>query len=335
MFSDLIKSALEKEVVGQPRAVNTIVRGVTRLMSGMMPRERQLCAYMLMGPTGTGKSHIVHTLARWLHNDGQRALVIDGSVLTGDPRLAFAAQLAPLFAAVPPDSSAQHWSPLEAPPLSIVQVDFLERAAPEASRMLASCLETGQVTLPDGRRGSLRGSLVFMTSGLCSREILDEAPRIGFAGAQGDDGGAEDRISTLCREQAEARFGGDLMGQLDGFVVFHRLQEEHLPAILDRRLARMDRWLCSRGCRCEVQPTARDFLLANAHSDLRFGARDLLRTHQKLVEFPVADLLVSGRLPPGSLLLVDHRAGEEHLHFTVTDASNAPHGAELHEIPIG
>lgn len=341
VFSDVIKAALEREVVGQTPAVNNVVRGVTRLMSGLTPRERTLCAYVFMGPPGTGKTYLIQTLARILHGNEERIVVADcGDFVHGDPRVTLATQLAPLFLS---PRMQDGWPPapgalLEAPPLSIIQVEFLERGHKELYKTLASALETGQVTLPDGRRGSLRNCLVFLTSGLCAGEILDDAPRIGFSGSLNGDGEGEDendaRLYKLCHDRAEEHFGSEIVGRVDGFMIFHRLQEEHLIQILDRRIDRLNRWLGGRGVQCDLQPSARDFLIAKGSRDLRFGARDLLRAHQKFVEFPVADLLVSQRIKPGESVLVDRRAGEDQLHFTVAARPASPAPAVL-EIPIG
>ena len=340
MYSDVVKAALEREVVGQTRAVHTVVRGLTRLVGGITPRERPLCAYMFMGPPGTGKSHLVRTLTRLLHGDEQRAVVINcAELIQGDPRLLLMSQLAPLFAPAaarpgsPPgarDGTSQ--GAVDAPPLSIVQIDFLEEAPQVLCQVLASVLQSGQLMLPDGTRGRLRDCAIFFSSRLCSSEILDVSPRIGFSGSiDEDDGDYEDRLTALCYERAEEHFGSDFVGRLDRFVVFHRMQKEHLPVLLDLRVQRLNQWLAGRGIGCELTPDAREFLLVRGRIDLQRGARSLQRAHQQFVEFPVADLLVSGKVPVGRSIHVDRRAGEEHLHFTVSRAEE--HAAV--EIPVG
>ena len=266
VFSDVIKSQLEKEVVGQTWAVDTVVRGVTRLVSGLTPWERTFCAYLFLGPTGTGKTHLIGSLARMLHGSEQRVLVADCSgPASGDPGLILATQLAPLYSAARAGSRS---SPLEAPPMSIIQIECLERGPKQISEVLAAALKTGQVMLPDGWRGSLGNCLIFLTSASCAREILEEAPRIGFTGPQEDGEDDEtDRIYAQCQEQAEKTFGSELVGRLDGLVIFHRLQEEHLGEILDGRFARLKRWLADQGFRTELQPLARDFLLEKGRGE--------------------------------------------------------------------
>jgi ATP-dependent Clp protease ATP-binding subunit ClpA len=317
MFSDVIREALEREVVGQTRAVDAVVRGVTRLVSGLTPRDRSLCTFLFMGPTGTGKTHLIQTLAKILHGDARREVVADCTpFVPADPWTPFVAQIAPLFAPPRPDAGC---AVLEAPPLSILRIEYLERGPKELGKALAAALETGSILLPEGRRGSLRNCLVFLTSALCAREILDEPARIGFTGSPEDAerGGAADRLFKICQDQAEQHFGTDLLAHLDGMIVFHGLRAEDLEGILERRVARVNAWLARRTTGCELLPAAREFLLERGRRDLRRGAHDLVRAHTRFVEFPLADLLVSGRIPPGGRVVVDHHAPASHLEFSV------------------
>jgi ATP-dependent Clp protease ATP-binding subunit ClpA len=334
MVSDLLKTSLEAEIVGQPGAVQAVVRGAVHVMSGLTPRERKWAALLFMGPSGTGKTQLVQTLARTIHGDGRGLHVADCThYVHADPWTAFAAQLLPMFS-VP---SLQEPALLEAPPLSILLIEYLDRARAEIATALAACLETGRLALPGGRMGSLRHCLVFLTTSSCARELLEEVPRIGFQ-VQPAAGAEEDgRVYRACVALAEERFGEDLVGSLDGFLVFHKLDERHLADILERRFERMNRALVRRGFHAEMTDAARAFLLARGAGGLKTGARDLVRAHRRFVEFPLADLLVSGRIPAGGRVLLDRHAGEEHLHFTVTREARAgvldPQRA-LVEIPV-
>jgi ATP-dependent Clp protease ATP-binding subunit ClpC len=330
MFSDIVKAALEAEVIGQPRAVHGVVRGVTWAASGMSRDDGPLCTYMFMGPSGTGKTHLVEVLARTLHGDSRRMAVADCTYSgQGDPWTSFVAQFANLFAVPRPDDP---WSVLEAPPLSILLIEYLERARPEVIKTLAAALETMQLTLPEGRRGSLRNCLVFITSALCSREILDAAgARIGFSGS-GEDETEQARIYKQCSDAAHQQYGTNMMARMDDLIVFHRLQESHKAEILDRLIATLNAWLRPRKLRCEVHPEAREFLLERGRRNLAMGARELLRAHRRFVEFPLADLVISGRVPAEGLVVVDHRPPEKNLHFTVSEEALDPRGGQGHDV---
>jgi ATP-dependent Clp protease ATP-binding subunit ClpA len=332
MFSDVLKSALEKEIAGQPAAIASAVRGTTRLMSGLTPRERSWCAYMFMGPSGTGKTQLVRTLAQILHGEGRGLVIADCTQFAhGDPWTAFAAQLAPMFSQPKLEEGG---AVLDAPPFSVLLIEYLERGRKEISKALTAAMDTGRLALPGGRLGSLRQCLVFITTSLCSREILDESLRIGFQGAGGSALEDDDRVSKTCRSQAEEHFGEDLINRLDGLVVFHRLQDEQFVEIFDRRFDRMNRWIGERGFRCEILPAARAFLLDRSRGgEAKLGARELVRVFRRFLEFPIADLMISRRIPPGGLVVIDHLPDEAHLYFTVTQgngatvASSSPHAA--------
>ena len=334
MFSDVLAAALYRDVVGQRHAIHSVIRGVTRVLSGLTPREHSHFASLFIGPAGTGKTHLIRVLARELHGDERRVVNADCTqVVPGDAWAALALQLAPLYA---PGQEGRDWAVAEPPRLSIIHIEYLERAPRELAKALSVALETGHVLLPGGRRGSLASCLIFITSTLCSAEILDEAPRIGFTSVLDDEeaDSEQSRIYKECRVKVEAQFGQDLLSRLDGLVLFHRLQEEHLADILSRRLERLNRYLQTRGFQATLSDAARDFLVERGRRDLRTGALDLIRTHQRLVEFPLADLLVSGRIPEGATVQIERRTDEEQLHFTVLEPERVTARTLACEIPV-
>lgn len=305
MFSQTLKSALQQEVVGQSYAINAVVRGVTRLMSGMTPRERSWCVELFIGPRGTGRAHLIRTLGRVLHH-GECALTVNGSSAgQPDPWAWFCRQLVPLVGA--PRAPGR--------PPTLLLIQDLEDARPELYPALARFLETGRLLMPDGRQAELANCMVFLTSGLCTDRILDT--QIGFSNHLEEDA-ALGAIAEVCRVEAERRFGTDLVSQVDDLVVFRRLEKEHLARILERHAARLNRWLEQRGIRSTLAESARAFLLECGSHQANLGAHDLILAHRNEVEFPLADLLISGRLARGAHVAVEHRPDEEHLHFTVS-----------------
>lgn len=330
VFSDELQRALSREVIGQPRAVESVVRGVTRLASGLTPVERSWCAYLFIGPPGTGRAHLVRTLARVLH--GREALfTLDCNPGGHSDWWAWVVeQLMPLFARHEQDRARGHAA---AP--SILLVRDLECAPKSFYPTLACLLETGELALPGGRRGRLGDSLVFLTSGLCTEQILDTS-RLGFSGtsAQHANGEGEDALHAACRAEAEKAFGLELLAQIDDIVLFRRLESEHLARVLAGHFERMSRWLDLRGIHSVLRPSAHEFLLrSGAHRPWR-GARDLVVAHRQEVEFPLADLLVSRCLRPGRSVVIEHRPGEAHLHFTLEEEPAVPRELRREGIPL-
>ncbi|GEM_PF-1117134 len=315
-LSRRIKAALEREVVGQPRAVNSLVRAITRTLGGFAEERGPLGVYLFMGPSGTGKTHIVRSLAQLLGFNGERLAVADCTQASTVED--WSRQMAPLFRH---QDEASPTAPPTPDNISILLIERLERGRPEMVRALMAAIETGYLLLPDGQRGCLSRCLVILTSNLCSKEILEAGHRgIGFSHSHEDEEESENaRIFQICHSAAERQWDRDLLGRFDDIVIFHRLSEDHLPLILDRQLAILNRRLAHRGWRCETSEEAREFLLERGGRDLRQGARPLIRAFRRFLEYPVADLAASGRLEYGEIVHA-FGAGPDGLRFAIPES---------------
>jgi ATP-dependent Clp protease ATP-binding subunit ClpC len=304
MNSHRLQRALETRIVGQRRAVDTIVRAMTVAMSHLGNPQGPLGAYLFLGPSGTGKTHMARSVAELLHGDRRRLVVADCVQMdTPDEWASLAMQLAPHFRPARADDDL-----LYMPRHSIVVVEHLEAARPTVVRALAGALESGHIMLPGGRRGSLRECLVLMTSTLCAREIYGaDRQEIGFSTAS-----AEQELTAA----AERQWGAELLGHLDDLIVFHRLREHHLPFILRRLVEELNGQLEPHEVECRLEPLAVAFLQARAARFLQHGAWFLTKVFHRFVLFPVADLMSSGRVQPGRRIRV-HFEGDERLRFEV------------------
>jgi ATP-dependent Clp protease ATP-binding subunit ClpC len=325
-----IQRALEREVVGQPRAVQALIRAVTIAHSDLRGREAPAGMFLFLGPSGTGKTHIARSLARVLHGDTERLAVVDCVQLEQqDDWQELVRQIAPYFRYPVPGYGEQ----LRAmAPLSVLLVEHLEAVRSEFAQALVAAFETGRLALPDDAAGSLRGCLVLLTSRLCGREIFGEdRQEIGFSPASGDlEEGERARLYDSCCESVELAWGTDFLGHLDDLIIFHRLQERHLPQILDRYVTELNRRLAEQRVRIELEPTATQYLLERGARFLQYGAWYLGKVFRRFVLFPTADLASSDRLRPGSHISV--RLVDEKLRLDV-DADDA--GAQQVERPDG
>jgi ATP-dependent Clp protease ATP-binding subunit ClpA len=311
-----IQCALEREVVGQSRAVRTLARALTISRSGLGHQGGAAGVYLFLGPTGTGKTHFAHVLARIVHGDARRLAVVDcASLGEAEDWSRAAAHVAAQLGAGAGTRHASGSGP-------IVLIEHLESARPEFVRWLLAALESGSVTLPDGESGSLRGCLVLLTSNLCAREIYGEDRQVGFSPATELEESEKARIFQLCSTAAERRWGTDLLTHIDDLVVFHRLRKRHLPFILRRLMRELNRQLTARAVRCELSAAAMDFLVERADRFLAHGAWYLVKVYRRFVVFPLADLLTSGRLPAGSAVDVELEESDR-LCFRVTPGAAA------------
>jgi ATP-dependent Clp protease ATP-binding subunit ClpC len=337
LLSLSIQRALEEDVVGQPRAVEALVRNVTIAHSDLSGTEAPAGIFLFLGPSGTGKTHIARSLARALHGDTEQLAVVDCVRL--DPQddwQDLMRQLSPHFR-YPVPGRGDRVRALA--PLSILLVEHLEAVRSEFTQALVAAFETGRVALPDGGSGSLRGCLVLLTSRLCAREIYGEdRQEIGFSSTSGDMEDSErERIYNLCCESVEQAWGTDFIGHLDDLIVFHRLRERHLPLILERFLAELNRRLAGVRVRLELEPEAERFLIERGARFLQHGAWYLGKVFRRFLLFPMADLVSSDGVRSGSRVSVRLVDGELRLSVATDDrdaALIAPEDRSVVDIPI-
>ena len=328
MLSLTLQQALEREVVGQPRAVRTLVRTVTIGHSGLGAREAPVGMFLFMGPSGTGKTHMAGSLARVLHGDTDRLAFVDCVQLGGqDDWQELVQQIAPHFRY----AVDGHGDQLRAmAPLSILLVEHIEAAPSEFTQAMIAAFETGRIVLPDGGVGSLRGCLVLLTSGVGAREIFADRQEIGFSSPPGDVEASEKaRIFNEYCSVVERCWGNDFLGHLDDLIIFHPLRAPHLPLILGRFLAELNRQFEEQKVRIELDPAAKEFLLERGARFLQHGAWYLGKVFRRFVLFPMADLASSDLLREGSCILV-HLVGER-LRFCVVDAAPSEAAADADE----
>jgi len=300
--------------------VNTLTRTLTVAFSGLDPPDAAMGSYLLLGPSGTGKSHIARAVARMFQERSSRLAVVDCKQLTGSDDLhSMARQVAPHFQSTTGGEDGVR----ALPRYSILLVEHIEAAKPEFVQALLGIVESSQLVLPDGQRGSLAGCLVLMTSNFCSGEIYGQDPKeIGFSsGALDLEERERARIYEICSSAAEKRWGADLLGHLDDLIVFHRLHDHHFPMILDREVGRLNQQLASSGVQLEIGPEARAFLLARGCNFPRHGAWFLVKSFRRFVLFPLADLLADG-LQSGTHVQVEADSGDR-LRFVVNSSQDA------------
>jgi ATP-dependent Clp protease ATP-binding subunit ClpC len=334
LLSHSIQSFLEREVVGQSRAVNTLTRSLTVALSGLDTPEAPIGSYLFVGPSGTGKSHIARMLVRFLGGPAERLVAVDCSQLGGPNELqSLSGLLAPYFRG----AAGREEGPAELLRPSILLVENLESAKPVFVRALLAAVEDGRLRLPDGQQGSLAGCLVLLTSSICSAEIYGGDRRdIGFSsGAQDLEEREKARIYQICAAAVEKRWGPRLLGHLDDLIVFHRLRERDLPRILERQLAELNERLASRQIRVELTPSARSYLLARGSGYPRHGAWFLIKSFRRYVLFPIADIVADGAASAAQVQ-VDLEGGER-LRFLVRAVGRdeaAPDGRGGAPIPV-
>ncbi len=309
-----LASSLQRWIIGQPAAIAAIVPYIEMYEANLAPPGRPVGVFMLLGPTGTGKTHTVESLAQVLHGSPKNVLKIDCGEFQLDH------EVAKLIGAPPgylghrethPMITQQKLQAVTSPhsDLSIVLFDEVEKAAPSLVQLLLGVLDRAILHLGDNTTVNFEKSLIFMTSNAGAKEMQELLrPKFGFPReATLDPAELGNRLDRVGRLAIQKRFPPEFVNRIDVIVTYHPLSEESLQAILDQQLEAFQRHVIERlgegAFRIEVSDESRQFLLRHGTSP-EYGARELKRVIHRHVVQPVASLVARGQVPGGSTLRV-------------------------------
>src|ERR1022692_258777 len=285
-------AVLSQKVVGQPAATRVIVPYIQMYQAGLAPEGRPVGVFLLLGPTGTGKTKTVEALADVLHGSEKNVLKID----CGEFQMEH--EVAKLIGAPPGYLGHRETQPMltqqklngvttEKCNLSLVLFDEIEKAAPSMTRLLLGVLDKGILRLGDNTIVNFEKSLVFLTSNLGAREMMRE-------------------------------INPDFGNRIDCIITYQPLTPESLSTILDQQIADLQNHVNTRlGARSftlEVPFESRRLLLQKGTS-AEYGARELNRTIHRHLTQPLATLVATSQVSPGARGRVDLADDGESLHI--------------------
>jgi len=321
---------ISEKIVGQDEAMRSIIPFVYIWQSGLAPEGRPAGIFLLLGPTGTGKTRTVEAIAEVLHGSSKNILKIDCGEFQMEHEVAKLIGSPPGYLGhretVPMLSQAQIDAvKSETCELSLVLFDEVEKAAPSLSRLLLAILDKATLRLGDNSTVNFEKSLVFFTSNLGAREMMREMrPELGFTAAiTRDPAELPAKLEHVGLAAVKKRFSPEFVNRIDAVITYHPLSSEALATILDHNIDELQRHVNTRlGDRCfdfEVSPEARQFLLRMGTSE-EYGARELKRTVHRLMTQPLATMVASGQLSPGTNVRFEMGNDEESLQIIPSDA---------------
>jgi CheY-like chemotaxis protein/energy-coupling factor transporter ATP-binding protein EcfA2 len=317
---------LSGKVVGQSQAMSAIVPYVYMYQSGLAPEGRPAAIFLLLGPTGTGKTKTVEAIAELLHGSEKKLLKIDCGEFQMDH------ETAKLVGAPPGYLGHRETVPLltqqqltdatsEGCDLALVLFDEIEKAAPSITGLLLGILDKGILRLGDNSVVNFEKSLIFFTSNLGAREMLKEInPHIGFqSGSSKTPIDLTNKIHAIGLGAVRKRFSPEFVNRIDAVVTYKPLDTEALEMILDHDVRSLQKHVNSRlGERCfqiEVTLETRQFLLQKGVSQ-EYGARELKRTIHRELTQPLATMVARSEIGPGAMVRVDLDADSQTLVIT-------------------
>src|SRR5438876_6641404 len=269
--SDLV-TLLSQKVVGQSAATKAIVPYVYMYQSGLAPAGRPAGVFLLLGPTGTGKTKTVEAIAELLHGDEKKILKIDCGEFQMEHETAKLVGAPPGYLGhreTTPMLTQQQLTEITSPgcDLALVLFDEIEKAAQSITKLLLGILDKGILRLGDNTTVNFEKSLIFFTSNLGAREMMKEInPNIGFQSVSTrTPTDLTIRLESIALGAVRKRFSPEFVNRIDAVVTYRPLDSEAMEMILDHDMRALQEHVNSRlGERCfsiEVASESRAFLL--------------------------------------------------------------------------
>ncbi|WP_437926960.1 ATP-dependent Clp protease ATP-binding subunit [Sorangium sp. So ce291] len=302
-----LETLLAERVVGHGEALARIARVLRRNAAGLRAR-RPIGSFLLLGPTGVGKTETAKAIAESLFHSPDAMTRLDFSEYAESHAVARLVGAPPGY--VGHEAGGQLTEAVRRRPYQVVLLDEIEKAHRDVLEAFLQVFDEGRLTDGRGRRVDFTNTVIVMTSNLGAAEAgaLKAERSVGFARAA--QAVSPERLSEAMLAATRAALPPELYNRIDEVICFAPLTRADVAEITRRLLGGLERELEARGVVLEVEPEAIDALLDAGGFDPELGARPMKRTISRLIEAPLADLILRGQLEEGSAALVGVEQGE-------------------------
>ena len=290
-----MEDALRQGVIGQDAAIAAVSAAVRRARAGLQDPNRPLGSFLFLGPTGVGKTELAKALARFLFDDPSAMVRLDMSEFMEKHSVSRLIGAPPGYVGY--DEGGVLTEAVRRRPYQVILFDEVEKAHADVFNVLLQVLDDGRLTDGQGRTVDFTNTLIILTSNLGSQFIaaLRDDQKVG-------------EVEEPVMEMVRAHFRPEFLNRLDEIILFNRLGMEHMGAIVDLQVARVQKMLADRKVTLDLTDGARRWL-ARVGYDPVYGARPLRRTVQKHLQDPLAELILRGQVHDGATVAVDEGDG--------------------------
>ena len=304
-----MEDQLHGRVIGQNAAVKAVANAVRRARAGLNDENRPLGSFLFLGPTGVGKTELTKAVAEFLFDDDNAMVRIDMSEFMEKHSVARLIGAPPGYVGY--DEGGVLTEAVRRRPYQVVLFDEVEKAHPDVFNVLLQVLDDGVLTDGQGRTVDFKQTLIILTSNL-GAQALSQLP----------DGGDMAAAKRDVMDAVRAHFRPEFLNRLDETIIFDRLGRADMDGIVEIQMARLLKRLAGRKITLDLDDAARKWL-ADEGYDPVFGARPLKRVIQRVVQDPLAEMLLAGDVKDGDTVTV--RAGADGLIIgDQVAASNRP-----------
>jgi ATP-dependent Clp protease ATP-binding subunit ClpC len=301
-----MEDALHERVINQTEAVTAISQAVRRSRAGLKDPKRPTGSFLFLGPTGVGKTELSKALSSFLFNDEKSLLRIDMSEYMEKHSVSRLIGAPPGYVGY--DEGGQLTEAVRRKPYRVILFDEIEKAHRDVFNILLQVLDEGHLTDGQGRTVDFKNTLLIMTSNLGSERLMGATAKIGFS-TNGNEAiepeeFSYDELQNQVMGDVRSFFRPEFINRLDGMLVFHPLQPDHLREIVELKLVELNNKLEEQGIGIDVSAEAKDLLARKGYEPM-YGARPLNRVIREELENELANQLIDGSLIEGDVVSID------------------------------
>ena len=293
-----VEVEMEKVVVGQREAVSALCKALKRSRADLKDPRRPIGTFLLLGPTGVGKTLLAKTLAEQMFGDSKSLIQLDMSEYMEKFNVSRLVGSPPGYVGY--EEGGQLTEKVRRNPYSVVLFDEIEKAHPDVWNMLLQILEEGKLTDSMGRIVNFRNTIILMTSNVGS-DTIRKSSTLGFAPIT--DEATYEKARERVLEEAKKTFRPEFLNRLDDLIVFRTFTKPDLIQILSLEVEKVLERLRKKNLRLELDDKAKDLLVEKGY-DPQYGARPMRRAVERFFEDPLAEEILKGVLTEGGLIQV-------------------------------
>jgi ATP-dependent Clp protease ATP-binding subunit ClpC len=299
-----IEEELHRRVVGQNEPISAVAHAIRRSRAGIKDPKRPIGSFILLGPTGVGKTLLARALAEFMFGDENSLLQYDMSEYMEKFNVSRLIGAPPGYVGY--EEGGQLTERVRRRPYAVILLDEIEKAHPDVFSLLLQVFEDGRLTDSFGRKVDFRNTIVIMTSNV-GAQLIRKGGSLGFK-SQAEEVSYEQMKEKLL-EEVKRTFKPEFLNRIDDTIVFRPLAKEDLYAIVDLELGYVNQRLKEQNITLDVDPQAKELLIEKGFDPV-FGARPLKRTIQRYIEDPLSEDIISGRVKDKKIVKVKRKNEE-------------------------
>ncbi len=289
-----LESQLQKKVIGQDKAVQSISSAIQRSRTGLSDPSRPIASFLFLGPTGVGKTELSKALASQLFDSENALIRIDMSEYMEKHSISRLIGAPPGYVGY--EAGGQLTEAIRRKPYCVLLFDEIEKAHKDVFNVLLQILDEGRVTDGQGRTTNFKNTIIILTSNLGS-ELISENDATNDQSTN---------IDELINQELKSNFRPEFLNRLDEIINFEPLKKETLLKVVDLQLNRLRERLEDKGIELEIDDDVLSLITELGYNP-SYGARPLKRVIQKELESEIAKYILKGKYKEGSTIKIENK----------------------------